>query len=638
MRRKSFKKGIIVSSISNASKKLYSMIPKSFAGSIFGKEHKEGNGLFSYLIDLLKFKKRVSSPVKKFMAKSFDRSLILNKLKQIVSYIPSIQMRTIGLFFFAFGLFCSVADLLNYGLSSSVLDFTNILTPLIIFCVGGILTLSQKSCYEAVKESKILSTLIFRLMGIKKQEKYLEKKIIAKGHIGLITGIVAGIIGTFTSPYHVILFLVSVLVLTAVMYSPEAGTVLMFLITPFVSARSGAALTLIVAFSWLIKLSRGKRTLKLGFFEFVLIALGISMLFGGSVSVVRSASENYSSMLVCGIVGYFVIANNVKTAEWIKRCVNALLLSFGFKLIYGTVGIITSFVNITRYSDVTKLVNKSSQHLFGYNSFLAVLCVALLPFFLLGMFKSHKESKRSLYIVLTAIAFYCLICGHSSGALISVIVGGMILLVLSTPSSLGIIASASILIPTVISLLPSGVTGYLFRLLGFSNQALNAGHSSFSTLIGSINNAWVGGIGLGETNINVMLPIYGFDTSNTAGYCDAYTGLILGIGITGLFIFTVFIITFTGKFLSYIKTSQNDDASIKHIGICSFTGAVSVLIMGFTANIFSDPSVFYILFYLCALTVCSINAAREDRNEIVLEGPYLDISCNNIKQETRKDV
>jgi hypothetical protein len=61
--------------------------------------------------------------------------------------------------------------------------------------------------------------------------------------------------------------------------------------------------------------------------------------------------------------------------------------------------------------------------------------------------------------------------------------------------------------------------------------------------------------------------------------------------------------------------------------------------MASNANIFSDPSVLHTVFLLFSLTLCSANAAKDDRKEIVLDGPYLDISYENKAiKKTRKDA
>ena len=639
MQRKERNKGIIISQISDVSRKLYAKIPKSFIGNLFSKERKGYNGLFSYLSDLIKFKKRISTPIKRYMAKSFDKSLILNKAKLILSAAPSLQMKVIGLFLFAFGLVCSVSALLEQGLIVSLSDIGLILPSFLIFCAGGILTLSQKNCYNAVCESKIFSALIFGLLGIKKRDKYTEENTITKAYFGFAAGILAGIIGSVTGPMTVIAFIITVLAVVIIMQSPESGVVMMFIALPFATAQLGATLTLTVALSYFIKLIRGKRTLKLGFFEFVMLAFAVALSFGGSISLIPSQSTEHSTLLVCSVIAYFVIANCIKTAEWISKCIKALLISFGIKLVFAVFGIASHFLRRTDYSYVSELVSDSSHILLGYNSFLSVLCVALLPFIFIQIINSAKESRRSLYIILTVFAISCLVFGHSLGALVSVVLGFALLLLLSTPNSLGIIASALIGIPTALMLLPRSATEYLSNLLGISHSGISSLFTVSASEGALLSDVLFGGIGLGEHNAELLYPIYGFEPTSAYECHNVYSAIILGIGLAGLFIFTVLILTFAGKFFTYIRTAKNDDLSLKNICICSFTGAISVLIMGFTANIFSDPSVFAILLYLCALTVCTANTARDERKDIIIDGPYLDISyTNNTAKAIRKDV
>ena len=640
MQRKERNKGIIISQISDVSRKLYVKIPKSFIGNLFSKEHKRYNGLFSYLSDLIKFKKRISTPIKRYMAKAFDNSLILNKAKLILSAAPSLQMKVIGLFLFAFGLVCSVSALLEQGLIVSLSDIGLVLPSLLIFCSGGILTLSQKNCYNAVSESKILSALIFGLLGIKKRDKYTEENAITKAYLGFAAGIIAGIIGAVTGPMTVLSFILSVLAVVIIMQSPESGVVMMFIALPFATAPWGAAITVTVATSYFIKLMRGKRTLNLSFFEFVILAFAVALSFGGSISLIPSQSTEYSALLLCSVLAYFVIANCIKTAEWISRCIKALLISFGIKLIFAVFGIASYFLRRTDYSYVSELVSDSSHKLLGYNFYLSVLCVALLPFIFIQIINSTKESRRSLYIILTGFSISCLIFGHSSGALVSVVLGFVLLLLLSTPNSLGIIVSALVGIPTTLMLLPRSATEYLSNLLGISHSSISSHLTVSASEDTLLSDVLFGGIGLGEHNAELIYPIYGFDpTASTYECTNTYSALMIGIGLTGLFIFTVLVFTFARRFFAYVRTAKNDDVALKNICVCSFTGAISVLLMGFTSNIFKDPSVFAVFFYLCAITICTANVAKNDRKEMIIDGPYLDISyTDNTVKATRKDV
>ena len=627
MKQKKLNKGIILSTLFGASKKLYKSIPNSMIGSTLCKERKKDTGLFSYLIGLLRFKKRVSTPFKRFMAKSFDKSVILNKSKQIISLIPTIQMRTIGLFFFALGLFCSVTGLLERGLTGMLHGISDITLPLLIAGVGGIFTLSQKSCYEALRESKILSKLIFDLFGIKKRDKYIDEPIITKGHIGFIVGIIAGVIATIFSPIEVLLFICSLLVIIAVMWTPESGVVIMFLMLPFASNTHSAILAGFVAFSWIMKLIRGKRTLKFGFLEFVLAALAVAIIFGGSISLMPKESKQYSLLLISGILGYLVIVNNIKTAEWTRRCMSSMLLSFGAMLICGTFATLSKYLESTRFSFIPEFISGRASEMFTYNSVFSIVCVALLPFFVLKIFKSTRDTSRSLYIILTAMAIYCLIIGHSSGAHISVTIGAIMLLLFYSPYSLGIITLSIIAVPATISLLPSSVSNYILGLFGITSQTVQSQITAHSLIGKNALSSWIGGIGLGDHNAHFIgpiskssLPYVQYEQANT------YMSMIIGLGVTGLIIFTIMVLVFARKFFSYIRSSRNDNPRLRDITICSFTGALSILIMGFTANIFNESQIFSMFFYLCAISVCAAKAAREERKEFKIDGHYIDIT------------
>ncbi len=630
------KKSSIFSFLTRFSEYIYSKMPESLSARLLIGKKKTENGLFSKLISKINFKKRVSLPVKRFIAKSFDNSFILGYLKQLISRIPLIQLKCVGLFYFSFGLYSTIVNLIKTNLVSDVGDM-----PLYLsvgsFVVGGLLCASQKNCYAAFAESRILSRIFFGFFKIPTNNSFLRGEPIGRPTYFLIAGVVAGILGSLTSVEFILLLFPTLLALYAVFAFPESGAVALFFALPFLSYEQLAAFGALVTVSWFIKLIRGKRVFKFTSLDLTVLAFGIAIFFGGVISVSPSESTKLSYLFLAMLATYFAVSNLLRTAEWIKKCGAALVISFTISLIASVIGKAILFLPVTASDIFGEIFSGPILSLMYINPMFIHMAVAVIPLMLLRSVTSKNATKMTRSVIAVLLTLICLFIGGSRSGTLAVIIGIMLLMMLVSKRSLSFIIPAIIIIPLVIALLPSDITSSVNKLFSFDGTIASYRQNVNYTTNKMILDSFFGGIGLGEGAFIKIYPLYTNDLSLSITHTSAlYSQIMVSLGISGLIIFLIFIAQLLRKYFSYITLSRHDDVDLKNTVIATFTGLISLLIMGFIDHIWLSPSVFFMFWLITALFSASKRTAETERYSMPSDEPMLEIDCKTLNHFSKR--
>ena len=338
------KNSMIIGALSRFSDFLRNRFDESFFGWLLcGNYRHEENGIIGLAGEKLKIRQRITVPFKRFNARAFENSLILRKTGEMFRKIPDVQFKYAGIFVFAFGLYTAISCLIkNFGAAIAGQSFYTLYLGVICAAIGGIISTSQKRLSETVAGSRILSFLIFRVLGIKPAAVSGTGKSRGRGDVSFVSGIVLGLISEITSPFAALLAIPVSALAFAVLAVPECGAVCVILAFPFLGMRQLALLCAFVTAAWLLKLMRGKRTVSTSSLDIAVLAFAAVMLAGGLVSVTREESMRYALYFICFMSGYFIAVNLIRTSEWFYRCISALVFSFSLTVIAGTVSAVGS--------------------------------------------------------------------------------------------------------------------------------------------------------------------------------------------------------------------------------------------------------------------------------------------------------
>ena len=315
------KNSMIIGALSRFSDFLRNRFDESFFGWLLcGNYRHEENGIIGLAGEKLKIRQRITVPFKRFNARAFENSLILRKNGEMFRKIPDVQFKYTGIFVFAFGLYTAISCLIkNFGAAIAGQSFYTLYLGVICAAIGGIISTSQKRLSETVAGSRILSFLIFRVLGIKPAAVSGTGKSRGRGDVSFVSGIVLGLISEITSPFAALLAIPVSALAFAVLAVPECGAVCVILAFPFLGMRQLALLCAFVTAAWLLKLMRGKRTVSTSSLDIAVLAFAAVMLAGGLVSVTREESMRYALYFICFMSGYFIAVNLIRTSEWFYR-------------------------------------------------------------------------------------------------------------------------------------------------------------------------------------------------------------------------------------------------------------------------------------------------------------------------------
>ncbi len=628
----------IISLLVRFSEYIYAVLPSSLMARIFaGREANQTHGLFSALLSRLKFQKKVSLPIKRYIAKCFDRSVILKHLRSAAGHFPNIPIKHVGLFCFSFGLYSSVICLIERNMGISV-DYRHLSFSVLTAITGSFLSLSKKSCCGAVSDSKILSPLFFGILGIKRFENNdVQGASSIKGPLSLITGILAGVIGTFTSPFTVLASIFVVLIAVLVLITPETGVILTFLILPFIKVSHLCAFSLLIFFSWFLKFARGKRLLKFDSITALSAVFALMILLGGIISVspeegLKEAQTKLSLMLGC-----FAAANLIRTPGTVKHCTKALTVSFSVLLIMGTIGNIIGFFPAQRIEIFNQIIGNNVANLFGFNTLFAYMAIVTIPIILLTADSKGNADKKTIIAVAVLITLASLVLAKARSVTLGLLLSLTVLLLLVSKRSLAYIIPSVIGIPAIVSFLPSGWVESLVHI--FKLDSLSSRYAAMNAIDKIIYDSFPGGIGLGSGAFDRIYPLYSVTSyEGVLGANGLYANIQITLGFTGLIVFIALTAVIIRKYFSFLSRSQGDDPLLKNTATAVFSGVISLMAVGFVANIWSDDHVFLLFWLTVSLLSSSVKIATEQRYTLPPNGPTLELDKQTIKElSLRKD-
>lgn len=619
-------KSLIFSYLTKFSNYIYDKLPIGFFANLLTKKSDHENSFFVRLKYKINLKNRISIPMKRFFAKCFDKSVLLEKTRSFASQAPFLPLKTIGLFLFSFGFLTSLTYIIKSGGISFDYTAKEFLFTSVVAVMGAIFSLSQKNFYEAICESKIMSFVLFNFFGLKQTSQKYQLDNKANSLFGLIAGIAAGFFAIFFAPQSIMIALLSIILCYAVMCFPESGAVAVFAFLPLLSSSGISFICILTFVSYLVKLIRGKRTLKLTFTDICVIFFGICLYLGNRFSVSSEGTSQTSVLLISLLTAYFTVTNTIKTGAWLNRCIKALIISFSFVLISGFAGYLISGSSIKEIEIINELIPNSLIQAYSFNSLLIIMSVALLPMCIMSFIRSEGETVKTAYLLTIICSFSCIIISNSIGALVSCIVCIIIYALLNSRKSLPPVVLGLVTIPLIILLLPSSWVGEIKSFFGVDRILSAQLADNVSTTSKIISDAFLCGIGLNDGAFEKVYPLYSSSPIGTNTYSHSlYTQLCVSVGFTGLLIFIIMILSLIKSFFSYYSKSSGDNEYYRGISLTSFIGIFSLLILGITDYIFNSPLVFTLFFLMCALLKCSSEIAASERTHLVIDGPYIDI-------------
>ncbi len=626
-------RSLIVSLLDKFSDFVYNSLKNGFFGNIFtaySKEQEayENSFLKKHFSDSNKFNSFFRG-TRKFFSRSFENSYILNKFEQFFRGIITMPLKTLGNFWFSFGIYVVIVYLLR--LFIPVISVANIDFAIIglIICISAIpMLLSRDNLAGAVGKSAIMGALFSEGFGFR-EESFRQCTHTSKTKTNFLTvlGILLGILTLAIHPLIIIFVIAAVVVAALIFASPEIGIIVSLFGLPFFSLMESPAITLgsvvlTTVISYIVKLVRGKRILKFELIDLSVLLFMVVVFLSGAISAGGIAGYN-EALITCELIlGYFLIVNLIRTTLWIRRCITAIVTSGTMVAIIGVWQYWFGYLPSANWLDTDYFYDIKGRvvSLFDNPNILAVYLVIVLPFALYMFTRSKKGNSRILSVISVLFIISCLVLTWSRGAWIAAIFCILLFLLIYSKKTLRYVSLGCVFLPLLSFLLPQSV---IRRFTSIGNLADSSTMYRVYTWKGTINTIekyFFGGVGYGTTAFQNIYPQYAYAGIEAAEHShNLFLQILVGTGISGFIVFCVIMFLFTQMNLEYIKNTQ--DTSGKLTVAASLCAILSTLLFGMVDYVWYSYRVFFLFWAVIAISCACVRVGKSEARRCIMYNP-----------------
>ena len=577
----------------------------------FLKEHFVNGSKIRTIIRYLKF----------YVSGTLESSWFLKFFARITAQCVKIPLKTCGSSLFSFGIYTVLVYFIRMivpGLLPSDIGF--VLTGIGV-CIVSIPMMLSKECIATAVGNSVIPRMIFSdAFGIR-EEKFEVRSV----HDGMgnsllvLLGLLAGGLTLFVHPLWIIGAVTAFVLLSIIVVTPEIGVLLSVFFLPFFSVLKNASITFsiiiaIIGISYLLKLLRGKRILRMELMDLSVVAFAFLLFLSGAISAGGSAGYHEALLCCVMILGYFLVVNLMRTAAWLKRLIYAFVSSGTIVAIIGVFqyifGIFSSgnWVDVRFFSDIRGRVTS----VFDNPNVLGMYLCMVFPFALYALNRSQRKNERFLCRISVVLILLCTLLTWSRGAWVAVLITGLLFALFTSQKTIRVLFFLVLSIPFMPMILPESV---LNRFLSIGNLADSSLQYRIYTWKGSVRilkeNFW-GGIGYGNAAFREVYPQYAYAGIEAAEHShNLFLQVMVGMGIGGLLILFAVIIFGYQMNLEYIKNTKDTQTKLMVIAaLCAFT---AVLIMGVFDFVWYNYRLFFLFWVVLAIACAGTRIGNADQ-------------------------
>lgn len=600
---------------------LYSLLINGFFGKLFTAYSAEDelfmNSRFMRALRSGNRLRRLADRVKLRMARLFEGSRLLSSFNGLFSSLIHRSLRTYGAFFLAFGVYCLLSFLAKgYVLFREVDGVADY-----VVCGGILLTsvpllMTKGTLADAVMKSFLMQRLLFEGFGIPR-DTFTRVETYPKRYAEVsVAGIVLGILTAFVKPtYFVVLFFVLIVGLLIFSF-PEIGILALIALVPFSSllARPSLAILVVLAVtlvSYSIKLMRGKRVLKLRLIDFSILLFTIIRLLGGLVSAGGVASLKSALLYTALTLGYFLVANLIRTREWVNRCVLTFVIFGCAAAVIGLVQIFTgtleaSWLDTAQFADIGTRITAT----FDNPNVFATYLLLLIPFSLALLLRGGSFRRVMLCVIAFALLALCMVETWSRGAWLGILVAILLFFPIYSRRSVPYLLLGGASVPYLSLLLPNSVVTRFLSIGGAADSSATYRISAWNGVARMLREHWLGGIGVGEAAFSAVYPVFSYAGIQGIRHThNLYLQIMSEVGVAGAIAFIFVIVLFVQMCFGYIYRMRNE-AETSTV-IAGLVAVIGVLIMGLTDYVWYSYRVFLMFWMVIGLVSAYIRIGED---------------------------
>lgn len=592
--------------------------------------HKKAEGDFgssatSAIFRRLKVKtRRFFENVKKIISRQFENSLILNAFSSVSSSLFRISGRTLGIFTLTWSAYVIGISLIKrYSFMMSDAPAIDLWCGIVVLAASVPLLFSDKPLCVLCSKSPIVFSVLTKIFGVPPETMKAGEDYRVGQSIAVIFGIVFGLLSYLIAPLNMILVSFAMITVALILAFPEGGVIISIAIAPFLGlsfapSRILAAIVLLTAIAYGIKVIRGKRVINIGISELSFMAFMAAIFLAGFAPGDSNTFEH--AILCCSLMLIFPLTVNLmKYRRWIKTCALAFIIP----------AVLISFIGIVQYSlglapdgwldkSLFGGITSRAVSLFNNPNILGVYITMLFPLMLTRILPHHQPKVRILGIMFSAFLAVCTVFTFSRSAWIALVAGGMIFAVMVSPKGILWMIPVSASAVGASLLFPDTVGARIKNFVTMSDSANNYRMSVWNSSWELLSDVFVGGIGMGEEAFKTAFIEYADAGTQYAMHSHSlYMQIAIQTGIIGLILFFVFIFNAVRRCCSSLSIKRSDDFLSSCVKAAA-AGACSLLVAGLFDYTWYNYRVFFMFWALIGFACAASNLNDRSYSDIYL--------------------
>lgn len=605
--------------------KVYEWFARGFFGRIFTSYSREERAFEGGILKGL-FKKYGSgflTRIRANLSRGFERSYFLDKLGKLIRYMFELPLRTYGNLILSFGVYSLLVNLVQQIVTGfASFDIFSLSVGFCCVLVAIPAYLSKESLGNALRHGRITRILFVEAFGFNDEDLNTPvKRTRRKANYAIIVGMVAGLLTFVVEPIYFVLCVLVLIASALVLTSPEIGVLIAIFAVPFCSFLESPSFSLslfiiLTAAGYGIKLVRGKRIFKAELIDVFVILFMLMLLASGVVSAGGAVSLSETVVCCSLMFGYFLVVNLMRTAEWIDRCVNAIISSGVITAAYGVAQYLlgeakTGWIDTRYFTNIEGRVVSS----FDNPNVLAAYLVIVFPFLLLKLSQAKTFKGRLLALICTATVVACIVLTYSRSAWIAVIAIAVVYGIINSKKVFKCLFALCFAVPLLPFVLPSSVIERFLSIGDISETSNFYRVYTWRGTLEAIKTNLFGGFGYGMEAYEQVYPRFAYAGIEAAEHShNLYLQIVFSMGIVGLVVFSVIIFLFAQRNFELCRNSSV--RSYSRVASAAFVSVIGALIVGVFDLPWYNYRVFFLFWIAFAVSSACVRAGgREDRRQ-----------------------
>lgn len=544
---------------------------------------------------------------KRLIARCFEESIFMNLAEQLKAKTLGCPTKTYGAFFATFGIYTSLIFLIKkYALFATAASFRDLFCGIALIILALPLLFSTKTLSAALGSSVLIRALLSDVRGASAAGRRTRTAVSgAVRSWAIIAGIAAGMLTYFIPPYIFLLALFLVVLISLLLAYPESGVSLALLTAPFLSITGHpsailAAVTLLSAVGYTIKLLRGKRTMVFGPAEAAVTAFLLLTLAGG-LFIPGGGDPTEAILRASMMLVYFLAVNTVKSRQRLATCIRLVLIS----------ATLISFTGIAQYmlgkatydwldSSLFADIAGRSTSVFSNPNTLAYFIITVFPLSLAAFVLGSDARSRFIAGFSALSLLLCTVVTWSRGAWIGLAVSAFMFMLMMTPRAIAAVPAATTVVSLACILLPNTLGARIDSIISLSDSANYYRVRIWNGVCRIIGRYSGGGIGIGEDVFTqVYVRVAAPEVWHASHAHSLWLQTLTELGIAGLLVLLTALAFIWQKSAECVRKSTNKKLSVMCGGcIC---GVIALTVSGFFDFVWYNNTVLFMFWAVAGL-------------------------------------